>query len=139
MRQVHETLEVETRGPGLVEITAGISELVRASGLAEGLCTVLVQHTSASLIVQENADPSDRRDLQAFLSRLVPEGDPLYRHVAEGPDDMPAHVRAALTQTCLGLPFREGRLRLGTWQGLFLWEHRRSPHRRRLAVHLLGS
>jgi secondary thiamine-phosphate synthase enzyme len=139
VRQHHATFTVSTRGPGLVEITAEVAGLVRETGIGEGLCTVLVQHTSASLVVQENADPSARRDLEAFLARLVPEGDPLYEHVAEGPDDMPAHVRSALTQTSLGLPVQGGVLRLGTWQGLFLWEHRRRPRRRRLAVHVLGT
>ena len=139
MRQAHGTLEIDTAGRGLTDVTGELAELVAESGIADGLCTVVVQHTSASLVVQENADPSARRDLEAFLERLVPEGDPLYTHVTEGPDDMPAHVRAALTQTSLGFPVRGGRLRLGTWQGLYLWEHRRRPHRRRLAVHVLGE
>jgi len=138
-RQVHDTLAVETRGMGLVEITDRVQAAVSASGLEEALCTLVVLHTSASLVVQENADPSARRDLEAFLERLAPEGDPRYTHVAEGPDDMPAHLRAALTQTSLGLPVQGGRLRLGTWQGVFLWEHRHAPQQRRLAVHVIGE
>ena len=139
MRQCHETLSVATDGQGLIEVTDLVAGAVAESGIREGLCTLVVQHTSASLVVQENADPSARRDLEAFLARLAPEGDPRYTHVAEGPDDMPAHLRAALTQTSLGLPVQEGRLRLGTWQGIFLWEHRQAPHRRTLALHLIGQ
>lgn len=139
MRQQHETLSVATRGQGLVDVTASVERAVTASGIAEGLCTLVVQHTSASLVVQENADPSARADLEAFLARLAPEGDPLYSHVAEGPDDMPAHLRAALTQTSLGLPVQAGRLRLGTWQGIYLWEHRHAPHSRRLVVTVQGD
>src|SRR5512135_3039315 len=135
MRQRSDTLAVSTRR-GLTEITSQVAAAVRASGVREGLCTVFVRHTSASLVVQENADPSARRDLEAFLARLVPEGDPLYRHVAEGPDDMPAHVRAALTATSLSIPILDGRLALGAWQGVFLWEHRRRPGARSLVVHL---
>ena len=118
------------------ELTDALAELVRASGLREGLCTVFVQHTSASLVIQENADPSARRDLEAFLARLVPEGDPHYTHTTEGSDDMPAHVRAALTATSLSIPILDGRLALGTWQGVFLWEHRRGAGDRSLVVHL---
>ena len=133
-------LTVSPPGPGLHEVTRELESLVRewtrASGKREGLCTVFVRHTSASLVVQENADPSARRDLEAFLARLVPEGDPLYRHVTEGPDDMPAHVRAALTATSLSIPIAGGKLALGSWQGVFLWEHRREPSPRSLAVHL---
>src|SRR6185295_15948638 len=108
----------------LNEITDAVSERLRASGLREGLCTVFLRHTSASLVIQENADPAARRDLENFLARLVPEGDPLYTHVAEGDDDMPSHVKAALTRTSEQVPFREGELVLGTWQGLYVWEHR---------------
>jgi secondary thiamine-phosphate synthase enzyme len=133
-------LSVSPPGPGLHEVTGELESLVRdwvrASGKREGLCTVFVRHTSASLVVQENADPSARRDLEAFLARLVPEGDPLYRHTTEGPDDMPAHVRAALTATSLSIPILGGRLALGAWQGVYLWEHRRRPSERSLAVHL---
>jgi secondary thiamine-phosphate synthase enzyme len=133
-------IAVSPAGPGLCEVTAEIESLVREfsreTGLREGLCTIFVRHTSASLVVQENADPSARRDLEAFLARLVPEGDPLYRHTTEGPDDMPAHVRAALTATSLSIPIVGGRLALGPWQGVYLWEHRRRPTARALVVHL---
>ncbi len=104
--------------------------------MAEGLCTVFIRHTSASLTIQENADPSARRDLEAWLNRLVPEHDPLYTHNAEGPDDMPAHIKTILTQTSLSIPILDGRLALGTWQGIYLWEHRRGTHQRRLVVHI---
>jgi secondary thiamine-phosphate synthase enzyme len=139
MRQHHEELRFRTDGSGLTEISSQVQDALTASGLVQGACTLFVQHTSASLTVQENADPSARRDLEAFLERLVPEGDPLYEHVAEGPDDMPAHVRSALTLTSLTIPFQRARLSLGTWQGVFLWEHRRRPHDRRVAIHLLGD
>lgn len=129
-------LTVSPKGPGLHEITRELEQVVREFGCREGLCTVFVRHTSASLVIQENADPSARRDLEAFLARLVPEGDPLYRHVTEGPDDMPAHVRAALTATSLSIPIQDGALALGTWQGVFLWEHRRQASPRSLVVHL---
>lgn len=108
----------------------------RAVNLHEGLCTLFVRHTSASLIIQENADPSARQDLERWLQRLVPEGDPLYEHTAEGPDDMPAHIRAVLTQTSLSIPMLDGALGLGTWQGVYLWEHRRQPHEREVLVHV---
>jgi secondary thiamine-phosphate synthase enzyme len=133
-------LTVAAERQGLHEVTRELESLVgdwvRASGKRDGLCTVFVRHTSASLVIQENADPSARRDLEAFLARLVPEGDPLFRHVTEGPDDMPAHVRAALTATSLSIPIAGGRLALGTWQGVYLWEHRRRPSERSLVVHL---
>jgi secondary thiamine-phosphate synthase enzyme len=128
--------DVCTQGQGLYEVTDEVQASVRAAGLAEGLCTVMIQHTSASLVIQENADRSATRDLHAWLSRLVPESDPLYTHVAEGPDDMPAHVKAALTATTLSVPVLEGRLTLGTWQGIFLWEHRHRGSLRRCVVHL---
>ncbi len=130
------SLFVETRGPGLHEFTAEVAAAVAASGLAEGLCTLFLRHTSASLVVQENADPTARRDLERWLARLVPEGDSLYTHDTEGPDDMPAHIRAALTATSLSIPFANGRLCLGTWQGIYLWEHRRRGSRREVAVHI---
>ena len=129
-------LRVTTRGQGLVEITREVVDAVEAAGVAEGLCTIFVQHTSASLVVQENADPDVRNDLQAFFRRLVSEGDPLWTHTAEGADDMPAHVRAALTQTSLSVPVIGGRLALGTWQGVYLWEHRRAGSQRRVLVHV---
>ncbi len=130
------TVSVRPPGPGLHEVTAKVRETVRHSGIDEGLCTVFVQHTSASLVIQENADPSARRDLEAWLARLVPENDPLYTHTHEGPDDMPSHIRSALTATSLGIPVVDGDLALGTWQGLFLWEHRHHPGNRRLLIHV---
>jgi secondary thiamine-phosphate synthase enzyme len=121
---------------GLREITSDVQAVVRAAGVSDGLCTVMVQHTSASLTIQENADPSAQRDLEAWLSRLVQENDSLYTHTAEGPDDMPSHIKAALTATTLSIPVVEGRLGLGTWQGIFLWEHRRAGSTRRCLVHV---
>ena len=131
-----ETLSIQTQGPGLVNFTRQVSSLVNQAGVSEGLCTVFVKHTSASLIIQENADPSVQDDLENFMKRLVPENDPLYTHTAEGPDDMPAHIRSALTQTSIGIPIMNGQLVLGTWQGLYLWEHRHRPHRRQVVVHI---
>ncbi len=131
-------LSLSTRGRGTYDITRDVAELVRASGIADGLATVFVHHTSASLIVCENADPSVRSDLEAFIARLVPDGDPLFTHTAEGDDDMPAHVRAVLTQTSIGIPVERGKLALGTWQGLYLWEHRTSPHARAISVSVVG-
>jgi secondary thiamine-phosphate synthase enzyme len=129
---------VQTRGAGLYEITDRVVGWLRQVDITTGILTLFVQHTSASLLCQENADPEVQRDLERFFRRLVPEGDPLFRHVAEGVDDMPAHVKAALTATCLTLPIHAGRLALGTWQGLFLYEHRRQPHRRRVLLHAIG-
>ena len=129
-------LEVPTAGQGLYEVTDQIVEWVGSAVLETGLCTLFVQHTSASLIIQENADPSAVRDLEKWLARLVKEGDPLFTHTAEGPDDMPAHVRSALTATSLSVPIVDGQLALGTWQGIFLWEHRRAPHRRSIVLYL---
>jgi secondary thiamine-phosphate synthase enzyme len=129
-------LRIEVSGQGLHDITAQVSTVIRESELDEGLCTVFVRHTSASLTIQENADPSARRDLESWLVRLVPENDSLYTHTAEGPDDMPSHIKAALTSTSLGIPVLEGRLALGTWQGIYLWEHRSRPHTRRVVVHV---
>ncbi len=131
-----ERIEIETRRQGLHPITDRVARVVAASGIDEGLCTVMVQHTSASLTIQENADPSARHDLEAWLGRLVPENDPHFTHTAEGPDDMPSHIRAALTSTTLSIPIVGGALALGTWQGIYLWEHRRTPHRRRCVVHV---
>ena len=131
-----QEIVVPTRGQGLVEITDLVAGVVHQSDVRDGLCTVFVRHTSASLVIQENADPSAARDLEAFLRRLVPEDDRLWTHTAEGPDDMPSHVKAALTATSLGIPIVGGRLALGTWQGIYLWEHRRRPHRRTLLVHV---
>ncbi|MHC4083521.1 MAG: secondary thiamine-phosphate synthase enzyme YjbQ [Planctomycetota bacterium] len=129
-------LSIRTPGPGLHMVTAEVEAVVRESGLDEGLCTVIVQHTSASLTIQENADPSARHDLERWLNRLVQENDPLYTHTAEGPDDMPSHIKSALTATTLGIPVAQGRLVLGTWQGIYLWEHRRHGRVRTLVVHV---
>ena len=131
-------LTIQVKGPGLHEITREVAEVVGESGLREGLCTLFVQHTSASLVIQENADPSARRDLERWLCRLVPERDPLYTHTAEGPDDMPSHVKSALTAASLGIPIVDGALGLGTWQGIYLWEHRRYSSQRHLLLHLGG-
>ena len=129
-------LGVETRGQGLYEITRHAQSFVNDAGVNEGVCTVFVRHTSASLVIQENADPSARRDLERWIARLVPEGDPFYSHDTEGPDDMPAHIRAALTATSLSIPIVDGRLALGTWQGVYLWEHRRRGSTRELVLHI---
>ncbi|MEM9385638.1 MAG: secondary thiamine-phosphate synthase enzyme YjbQ [Pseudomonadota bacterium] len=135
MGVTQHTVMVSTRGRGTTDVTEQIAELVCAQGEGPGLCHVFVQHTSASLMVCENADPQVRRDLEAFMQRLTPDGDPLYLHTEEGPDDMPAHVRSVLTHTELTIPLDlQGRLVLGTWQGLYLWEHRTSAHERRLTV-----
>ena len=131
-------LSIRTPGQGLHLVTAEIEAVVREAGLHEGLCTIMVQHTSASLTVQENADPSARHDLERWLNRLVEEDDPLYTHTSEGPDDMPSHIKSALTATTLGIPVAEGRLALGTWQGIYLWEHRRHGRVRNLVVHITG-
>jgi secondary thiamine-phosphate synthase enzyme len=130
---------VRTPGRGLHEITDAVARQLAASGVADGLLTLFVRHTSASLVIQENADPDVRSDLDRFFARLVPDGDRLFEHRSEGPDDMPAHVRAALTATQLGIPVEGGRLLLGTWQGIYLWEHRLRGHTRELAVHVLGE
>jgi secondary thiamine-phosphate synthase enzyme len=129
-------LSVSTSGQGLLEITSEVAAVVRSAALKEGLCTVFLRHTSASLVIQENADPTAKRDLERWLNRLVPEGDPFYSHDAEGPDDMPSHVKAALTATSLSIPVMDGNLCLGTWQGIYLWEHRRRGSRRELVVHV---
>ncbi len=130
------TLSIESTGQGLVDITAPVQSVVSSSGTREGLCTVFVQHTSASLLIQENADPSARQDLESWLNRLVPGNDELFTHTAEGPDDMPAHIKSALTATSLGVPVIASRLALGIWQGLYRCEHRRRPHSRRVLVHV---
>jgi secondary thiamine-phosphate synthase enzyme len=139
LRQSNTTLGFDTRGRGLVEITGPVAEWTTDTGMESGLLTLFVCHTSASLIVQENVDPDVRGDLERFITRLVPDGDALFRHRDEGPDDMPAHVRAALTAVQLSIPLSGGRLALGTWQGIYLWEHRLRPHRREVALHLIGS
>ena len=139
LRQSSTTLAFDTRGRGLLEITRPVADWAAGSKMDSGLLTLFVRHTSASLVVQENADPDVRGDLERFLARLVPDGDSLFRHRDEGADDMPAHVRAALTAVQLSVPLSGGRLVLGTWQGIYLWEHRIRPHRREVALHLLGS
>ncbi|MGO9094273.1 MAG: secondary thiamine-phosphate synthase enzyme YjbQ [Bryobacteraceae bacterium] len=139
MRQASHQLRVSTRGQGLYEITTPIEAWVAAQNLRTGLLTVFVQHTSASLVVQENADPDVVLDLRDFFARLAPEDDPAYRHTIEGSDDMPAHIRAALTLTQLSVPLLEGRLALGAWQGIYLFEHRARSHTRSVVLHLLGE
>jgi secondary thiamine-phosphate synthase enzyme len=134
-----EHLTIETRGRGTVEITRQVQQVVGRSGVVEGLCHVFIHHTSASLIVCENADPTVRRDLESYAARLAPDGDPSYVHDSEGPDDMSAHLRSILTLTSLTIPVEGRRCDLGTWQGVFLWEHRTSPHRRRITVTVTGS
>jgi secondary thiamine-phosphate synthase enzyme len=131
-----DRVRVQPTGAGLFEFTDDVARIVSRADVGDGLCTLFVQHTSASLVIQENADPSARRDLEAFLARLVPENDPLYTHTQEGPDDMPAHVRSAITATSISIPVAEGRLALGTWQGIYLWEHRRHPGARTVVVHV---
>lgn len=139
MRQAFTQLSVATRGKGLYEITAQVQNWLIEQGVANGLLTVFIRHTSASLTIQENADPDVVRDLEAFFSRLVPEHDPLYVHTTEGPDDMPAHVRTALTQTSLGIPVIGGRMALGTWQGIYVFEHRRGGHKRSVVLQVTGE
>ncbi len=131
-----ETIEVATRGRGFHDLTAAAADLAREAG-GDGLLHAFVRHTSASLIITENADPAVRRDLERILARLVPDGDPLFEHDAEGPDDMPAHVRCAITATSITIPVADGRLMMGTWQGLYLWEHRTAPHRRQVVLSIV--
>jgi len=139
VRQLTHRVQVATRGKGLYEITGQIVSWLEGSGVGTGLLTVFVQHTSASLTIQENADPDVIDDLNAFFNRLVSEDGRWYRHTVEGPDDMPAHIRSALTLTQLSIPVERGRLALGTWQGVYLFEHRSVPHRRSVVLHLLGE
>jgi secondary thiamine-phosphate synthase enzyme len=139
LRQFVHEISIKTRGRGFYEFTGEVAGLVSQSKLKDGLVTVHLQHTSASLLIQENADPEVRRDFETFFARLVPDGDPIFRHTSEGEDDMPAHIRAALTVVNLSIPFSDGKLALGTWQGIYLWEHRLQPHTRRIVVHLLGE
>ena len=134
-----ESFTIETKGRSTLEISDLVARVVRGAGVRRGLCSVFVHHTSASLIVCEDADPSVRTDLERFFARLVPDGDPLFRHTAEGPDDMPAHVRSILTQASITVPIADGRPDLGTWQGIFLFEHRAAPHRRRVTVSVVGE
>ena len=138
MKQRFSTIELKTNGPGLYVFTREAEAFVLESGIVEGLLTCFVRHTSASLVIQENADPDVQRDLAGFMERLVSR-ERLYRHTAEGPDDMPSHIRAMLTQTSLSIPFRGGKLLLGTWQGLYLFEHRDAPHRREVLFHAIGE
>lgn len=138
MRQTSLALRIETKGRGFYEITPGLAQFVCNAGMTQGLLTVFCRHTSASLLIQENADPTVLRDLEAVFSKLAPEG-AVYAHDTEGVDDMPAHIRAALTQTQLSIPLIDGALALGTWQGVFLFEHRFRPHVRQIALHLIGA
>ena len=139
MRQATHRFQARTRGAGLYDVTAELASWVGRQRIETGLLTVFIRHTSASLVIQENADPDVLRDLDAFLRRLVAEDDRLYRHTAEGPDDMPAHIRSALTATQLTIPVVDGALALGTWQAVYVFEHRRAPHSRELVLHLLGE
>ena len=139
MKQFTHRIQIATRGKGLYEFTDQLGAWVREQGTQTGLLTVFCQHTSASLVIQENADPDVVADLADFFTRLVPEDTRLYRHTAEGPDDMTSHIRSALTQTQLSIPVLDGRLALGTWQGVYLFEHRERPHRRSVVLHLLGD
>ena len=139
LRQNVSEIVIATRGRGFYEFTGQVGERVQAAGVQTGLVTLLLRHTSASLLIQENADPEVRRDLERFFARLAPDGDQLFQHTCEGDDDMPAHVRTALTSVNLNVPFARGELQLGTWQGIYLWEHRLAPHRRTVAVHVLGE
>jgi secondary thiamine-phosphate synthase enzyme len=139
MRQYQQTLTIEATGPGLIEFTDKTARIVASSGIVTGLAHLFCRHTSASLLIQENADPDVQRDLVAFFKRLVPDCDPLFVHRSEGPDDMPAHVKSALTQTTLTIPIADGRLMLGTWQGIYLFEHRTRPHSRSVVVHVVGE
>ena len=139
MKQASRILTLQTRGPGMYDFTRDIRVFCRETNAVEGVLTLMCRHTSASLTIQENADPDVRHDLDTFLHDLVPDGDPRFVHDAEGPDDMPAHVKAALTATSIGIPLMNGRLALGTWQGIFLWEHRHAPHEREVVIQISGS
>ena len=131
-----KTIYINVNGQGLHPVTRQVEEVVKSAGLHEGLCTLFIRHTSASLLIQENADPSARYDLETWLNRLVPENDPHYTHTLEGADDMPAHIKSALTATSLSIPILKGALMLGTWQGIYLWEHRHTHSRRELVIHI---
>lgn len=139
MKQAQTELSVATRGQGLTDMSREIAAWVHDQGIGTGLLTVFCRHTSCSLTIQENADPDVQRDLEEYFRRLVPENEPWYRHRAEGPDDMPAHIRTALTDVSLNIPVTNGRLALGTWQGIYLFEHRTHPHRRKITLHLMGQ
>ncbi len=138
MKQAHHTLTVSTRGAGLYEFTDAAVEFMRGAGIENGLLTCFIRHTSASLVIQENADPDVQKDLRDFFAWLATSG-PAFRHTTEGPDDMPSHIRSALTQTSIGIPLHKGRLALGTWQGLYVFEHRDAPHRREVMLHVVGE
>jgi secondary thiamine-phosphate synthase enzyme len=139
LRQALHELRIATRGRGLYEFTGELGALIAKTAFKNGLVTLHLRHTSASLLIQENADPDVRRDLETFFARLVPDGDPDFVHIAEGEDDMPAHIRTALTAVNLSIPLSRGQLALGTWQGIYLWEHRKSPHTRVVAAHFVGE
>lgn len=139
MRQEHHSIRIRTTGPKLYEFTNEVVRWLKDTGIERGLLTVFVRHTSASLVIQENADPDVQRDLTAFFRRLVPDGDSLFVHTIEGPDDMPAHVKAALTPVSLSIPVQRGMPVLGTWQGIYLFEHRHAPHTRTIALHVIGE
>ncbi|HEX2592892.1 MAG TPA: secondary thiamine-phosphate synthase enzyme YjbQ [Rhizomicrobium sp.] len=138
MKQLFSTVTINGRGPGLNDVTDPVAKFVKNSGIRDGLLTCFIRHTSASLVIQENADPDALRDLQDFFTRIAPREAP-YRHDTEGPDDMPSHIKSALTQTSLSIPVQGGRMALGTWQGLYVFEHRDAPHRREVLLHLIGE
>ena len=138
MIKQHE-LQIDTRGRGTYDLSVDVQAAVRESGIRAGICHVFIRHTSASLMLCENADPAVMRDLETFMSQQVPDGDPMFTHTAEGPDDMPAHVRSVLTQSDLNIPVRDGQCALGTWQGIYLWEHRHAPHQRRVLLTVQGD
>ena len=139
MKIFQQVLKIQTRGKGLQEITSEIREVVRASEITSGLCNIFLQHTSSSLVIQENADPDVQKDLEYFFRKLVPENDLGYTHTLEGPDDMPSHIRSAMTKTSEQIPLADGKMLLGTWQGIFLWEHRSRGHSRNVVVHISGD
>jgi len=139
MKQTSTEFQIRTPGRTMIDFSSEVVDWVRNSGIREGLLTLHVRHTSASLLIQENADPEVQRDMERFMARLIPDGDPILRHTAEGPDDMPAHIRSAVTATSLSIPVAGGEPALGPWQGVYLYEHRAMPHRRRVAAHLIGE
>ena len=139
MKIFQQVLKIQTRGKGLQEITSEVREVVRASEITSGLCNLFVRHTSSSLVIQENADPDVQKDLEYFFRKLVPENDLGYTHTSEGPDDMPSHIRSAMTKTSEQIPLADGKMLLGTWQGIFLWEHRSRGHSRNVVVHISGT
>ena len=139
MKQIQFQFSIATKGRGIYNISSQIENWVQNQSIRSGLLTLFIPHTSASLLIQENADPDVLKDLNSFFNRLIPDGDPLYDHQAEGPDDMPAHIRSALTQTQISIPVEENKMALGIWQGIYLFEHRKSPHKRNVLLHLLGE